>query len=362
MGNGSSNWIFYWFLGVLYLVLIGGFTIDFFFAKLYSQWLFIVSTIWLYLAGDFIGSFFGTFLKKLGPGYGMLVRFVIITGAIVAGASTSNYFQGAVLDFIGSFVSYLRIAVVAVFSFIGPMFLFLDLYVHSDEFKKQRKPGLPLALAMARYSYPILIAVIIAFFFFVLPLITSNLASYAGLFNSLGGLLFAADIAYFWSIFQQPVLVIDGIERVRFNLSGPGRSHLSWEYSAQRIIVRNVGRSAARNCKGWILMGERKERVAWVVRDQPNITINQKDTERLDFCAYYVSGQRPATVNSEQKVVPWVIRPTENGWGNAPWNDEISAESPVNRIRADVVVTSDNANPVQKPVYFTPIELSFDSN
>lgn len=361
MEKNLPSWKFNWFLGTLYLVLIGGLTIDLFFAKLYGQWLFIITTIWLYLAGDVIGSLFGTVFKRLGSSYGLLVRFVIITGAIVAGANASNYFQGAILDFIGSFVPGLKGPVVAVLSFFGPMLLFVDLYVHSDEFKKQRKPGLPLALALGRYTYPILIAIIIAFFFFILPLTTSYLAPYSGLFNSLGGLLFAADIAFFWGIYQAPVLVIGGIERVRFNIPGPSRSRLSWEYSANRIIIRNVGRSAARNCKGWISMGERKERVAWVVRDEPNITINQRDTERLNFCAYFVSGQRPVTINSEARIVPWVIRPTENGWSDSPWNDEISAESPVDRIRADVIVTSDNADPVQKAVYFTPIELSFES-
>jgi hypothetical protein len=213
-----------------------------------------------------------------------------------------------------------------------------------------------------KYLYPIFVAALIAAFFFILPIFATSLASYGGIFNSIGGLLFAGDIAYFWSIFQVPVLVVDGIERVRFNISGPVMSSYqpSWEYSANRIIVRNKGRSAARNCKGWILMGDRKERVAWVVRDSQNITINQRDSERLDFCAYYVSGQREVTISSETRRAPWIIRSTENGWSNSPWNDEIFEESPISRVRAAVLVTADNADPVERAVYFAQIEMTLD--
>jgi hypothetical protein len=54
---------------------------------------------------------------------------------------------------------------------------------------------------------------------------------------------------------------IKGVETVWFN---PG-DHPDWRYRANRRIVENSGRSAAKNCKGYIDTGKRKERVCWMV-------------------------------------------------------------------------------------------------
>lgn len=57
-------------------------------------------------------------------------------------------------------------------------------------------------------------------------------------------------------------------------------------YIVNRIIVRNLGKNAAENCKGSIMINGVDEKVCWYIpRERYTITINAKDKEYLDVCA-----------------------------------------------------------------------------
>jgi hypothetical protein len=102
---------------------------------------------------------------------------------------------------------------------------------------------------------------------------------------AIGGLLFSIPIQFFWLAYTSPILIIKRVEHVIIDLQD--YSDRQWKYVAYRIIIQNEGRSAAKNCKGYIIEGERKERICWTIpKERPNATINAKDNERLDFCAF----------------------------------------------------------------------------
>lgn len=177
---------------------------------------------------------------------------------------------------------------------------------------------------------------------------------------AVGGLLFSIPIRFFWQSYMAPVLRIKGVERKKFN---PG--DIRWEYRANRIIVENGGRSAAKNCKGYIVVEEGKERVCWTVsKERPNATINVSDDERLDFCAFYESGPPMETITynnqeghkEKQITISKLIAPTEEKWGS-PW--ECRDLDKINECK--VLITSDNAEPVEATIKFniekTEIEI-----
>lgn len=160
------------------------------------------------------------------------------------------------------------------------------------------------------------------------------------------GLLFAIPIRFFWLSYTSPVLVIKEKPERRIIHLGDQK----WEYMANRIIVENKGRSAAKNCKGYIVTKEGKERVCWTVpKERPNATINPKDEERLDFCAFYESGPTnygPIVVEKKPKEVPGIIAPSEEGWS---WNPMDSR--PLNGIeKCNVLITADNTEPVDAEI------------
>jgi hypothetical protein len=78
---------------------------------------------------------------------------------------------------------------------------------------------------------------------------------------AVGGLLFSIPIRLFWQSYMSPVLKIKGMEPENFH---PGDDK-GWTYTANRIIVENSGRSAAKNCKGYIIIRWGKARVCWTV-------------------------------------------------------------------------------------------------
>lgn len=169
---------------------------------------------------------------------------------------------------------------------------------------------------------------------------------------AIGGLLFTIPLRFFWLSYMMPVLKIKGVETVWFN---PG-DHPDWRYLANRIIVENSGRSAAKNCKGYIDTGKRKERVCWMVpAERPNATINAHDEERLDFCAFYINGPthlklKVKTIGKdegEMQEIPKIIAPTEEKWYN-PW--ECRVLDGIEECK--VLITADNADPVEETIRF----------
>lgn len=126
---------------------------------------------------------------------------------------------------------------------------------------------------------------------------------------------------------------------------------------ANRIIVKNIGKSAAKNCKGWIVTEKGKERVSWVVpKERPTATINVNDEERLDFCAYYKEGPEKYTPTAALKSeeAPKIISPTEEGWKTLP------EARPLDHLKekgCQVLITSENAEPVKAQVTFREGEI-----
>jgi len=208
---------------------------------------------------------------------------------------------------------------------------------------------------LVKYKYSILSGTII-----IVALVTSYF--YFGELNpviaAVGGLLFSIPVRFFWLSFTSPILKInERVERRIFHLGG-----CKWEYVANRIIVENTGKSAARNCKGYIVTEEGKERVCWTVpKERPNATINAKDEERLDFCAFFENGPArhgPIVVGKEQEKVPIIIAPTEEGWPQNP--------SDCRRLdgleKCKVLITADNAEPVDANIRFRIKEKRIEIN
>ncbi len=208
---------------------------------------------------------------------------------------------------------------------------------------------------LVKYKYSILSGTII-----IVALAISYL--YFGELNpviaAVGGLLFSIPIRFFWLSFTGPILKInERVERRIFHLG-----ERKWEYVANRVIVENTGKSAARNCKGYIVTEEGKERVCWTVpKECPNATINAKDEERLDFCAFYEKGpprHGPIVVGKEQEKVPIIIAPTEEGWPGNP--------SDCRRLndleKCKVLITADNAELVDASIRFNIKEKRIEIN
>jgi hypothetical protein len=209
--------------------------------------------------------------------------------------------------------------------------------------------------SLIKYKYSILSGIII-----IVALVASYF--YFGELNpviaAVGGLLFSIPIRFFWLSYTSPILKIkERVERRIFHLG-----ERKWEYTVNRIIVQNTGRSAARSCKGYVVTEEGKERVCWSVpKERPNATINTNDEERLDFCAFYESGPThhgPIVVGKEQEKVPIIIAPTEEGWPQNP-----SDCRRLDRLeKCKVFITADNAVPVDASIRFITEEKSIKIN
>lgn len=185
---------------------------------------------------------------------------------------------------------------------------------------------------------------VVSLFFFGVPFLIWGLNGLTPVGMAIGGLLFSIPLRLFGETFNQPVLEI----KKEFELAKLEISAGEWIYTVNRIIVENKGRSAAKNCKGWIIDGNNKKRVCWIIpNERPNATINVKDTERLDFCAYYKEG--PKDIKSHKGVsLPEKIAPTEVGWHPHPYG----AEDLSHRTKCEVLITSDNARPINAEVIF----------
>lgn len=165
---------------------------------------------------------------------------------------------------------------------------------------------------------------------------------------AIGGLLFSVPIQFFWLAYTSPILTIKGAESVIFDIEDDIQRR--WRYAAYRIIIQNEGRSAAKNCKGYIIVGERKERICWTIpKERPTATINQKDNERLDFCAFFKTHLSGGTILMEGDVQPpRIIAPTENGWPGFEKIDPYKCCSKLDGIKeCQCLITADNADPIE---------------
>jgi hypothetical protein len=204
-----------------------------------------------------------------------------------------------------------------------------------------------------KYLLAIIVSeIIVIVFFIILPYYV--LAEQKSTFLAIGGLLFSVPITYFWRVYTEPVLQIkDEVEQIDWKVKHrliPEHS-LNWDYSVNKIIVENTGRSAAKNCKAWILIGTRKERVCWTIpKERPNATINVKDAERLDFCAYYKEGPETYLGSGEYVKTPKIFPSDENELST--FIDTADLKKLDGLINCIVLITSDNAEPIKAKVIF----------
>ena len=60
------------------------------------------------------------------------------------------------------------------------------------------------------------------------------------------------------------------------------------KYRANKITVKNTGRSATKDCKAYVGYNGKTRRVPWLLPDKNSgytISLNVKDKEFVDFCA-----------------------------------------------------------------------------
>lgn len=167
---------------------------------------------------------------------------------------------------------------------------------------------------------------------------------------AIGGLLFSVPIRFFWLAYTSPIITIKGTESTIINFGDMNSTPqtIIWEYEVYRIIIQNKGRSAAKNCKGYIVIGEGKERVCWTVpAERPNATINARDDERIDFCAFYRNGEG---------TVPIVIAPTEEGWLSHP--DDCRDLKEIKKCK--VLITADNASPIEADIVINEKKMKIE--
>lgn len=168
---------------------------------------------------------------------------------------------------------------------------------------------------------------------------------------AVGALLFSIPIRFFWSSYMSPILIVkNDIEVVNFTIGE------NWKLKVNRIIIQNRGKSSARNCKGYIVINKNKKRVCWTIpKERPNATINAKDEEKLDFCAYLEEGQFHE-ISGDQREIPRIIAPTEEKWPENPFDcrnlDGIE--------KCEILVTANNAEPVKAKIIFNLTSCSVD--
>lgn len=226
------------------------------------------------------------------------------------------------------------------------------------------------------YFLAVIIALGIVLLFFVIPFLYVP-TEQATIFIAIGSLLFSIPIGYFWRVFKQPVLQIkeDKAEPIRFTLIGKynlGPQSIIGEYAVNRIVVENIGRSAAKNCKAWTIIGNSKERVCWSsIAEIPNATINVKDAEKLNFCAYRksedskykIKGKKevslPRIYFSDEKQLPMLVEIVVNPQGSIKKLDLKCHDDLSDCI---VLITSDNSEPIEAKVIFKHDKIQVMSN
>ncbi|MBI5206730.1 MAG: hypothetical protein HY934_02955 [Candidatus Firestonebacteria bacterium] len=160
------------------------------------------------------------------------------------------------------------------------------------------------------------------------------------LISAIVALLTSIPFNLFWQTYNSPVLIIEKKPECRTMNTDNG-----YKYECNRIIVKNIGKTAAKNCKGYIVIENNKERVCWTIsKERPNAIINSKDNEKLDFCAFLIKKGHP----DDEKLFD-LIAPTENGW-----NMQIPQENrPIENINeCCVLVTTENAEPIEAIIKF----------
>jgi hypothetical protein len=113
------------------------------------------------------------------------------------------------------------------------------------------------------------------------------------------------------------------------------------EFIAHRIVVRNTGRTAAKDCKAYIKIGETLvQRTAWMIsdNDRPHtVTLNVEDLEYVDLYAISQDGRT--------RVIP-----LEHGYSEGTISSCMSVPQNVNAVT--LRISSSNAGPVESIIAF----------
>lgn len=142
---------------------------------------------------------------------------------------------------------------------------------------------------------------------------------------------------------MRPILAIggnDAIDVVQFKIRRRGEYDRA-KYRANKITVKNTGRSAAKDCKAYVGYNGKTRRVPWLLPDKNSgytISLNVKDKEFVDFCAI-------------SEVDHTRIIPAEQGYIN-DFEDEYAERLRPDAGELDLVIriSSSNAKPVERRV------------
>ena len=141
----------------------------------------------------------------------------------------------------------------------------------------------------------------------------------------------------------RPILQIDDTNQsviVRsFQMHSHDNERGHYTYLANRITVRNVGKSVANDCKAYIDYREQTQRVAWLLPDRNSgftIKLNVEDKEFVDLCAIRSDGR-------------FRIIPPEQGYLNKYENEYAERLSPeAGELQLTLRITSSNARSVER--------------
>ncbi len=133
-------------------------------------------------------------------------------------------------------------------------------------------------------------------------------------------------------------------------------------YIANRLIIKNKGKSAALNCQGYLVRDSSRERIALSESDEHNQSIiPPHSTKELDVCALLFiapdvfNKDNHTSFNETQLVelalrleIPRIISPTEAGFHGSPF---INRRTQTGDYKVEV--TSINADPITIPIVIT---------
>lgn len=152
------------------------------------------------------------------------------------------------------------------------------------------------------------------------------------------------------------------IETTNTTFIHPEGSGYNFPYIANRLIIKNKGKSAALNWRGYLVIDSFRERIAWSESDERSqSTIHPHSTKELDLCALLFieldtfNKVTHTSLNETQILelalrleIPRMISPTEAGFQESPFMNR--------RIQTGdykVEVTSINADPITIPIVIT---------
>ena len=140
------------------------------------------------------------------------------------------------------------------------------------------------------------------------------------------------------SYYLRPILVIEGNESIITRVIYlKGSNDLDEVFYANRVSIKNIGRSAAKDCKAYIVYRkDHVERAAWMIPDMNSgytLTLNVQDSEFIDLCAV------------SQKSIR--VIPSERGYGTQHY-EPIRSDLESKDLDLTLRITSSNTRPTER--------------